>query len=133
MAKLINLTESTLIALHSLILIVKKTPDKISSRFIAKAIGASENTIAKVMQRLVKEKLVRSERGPYGGFTLNKPPGEISFMDIFEAIEGKLDTKTCPFNHDKCTFKKCIFGNYINKISGEMKEHFSNRTLLEYQ
>ena len=34
--------------------------------------------------------LVRSRRGPDGGFTLSRPAGTISLADIFRAIDGPL-------------------------------------------
>jgi Rrf2 family transcriptional regulator, nitric oxide-sensitive transcriptional repressor len=132
MSRIVNLSESVLIALHSLILLMKQHPKPVSTKSIAGATGASENTISKVMQRLVKDNFIESTRGPAGGFILLKTPDKISFMDIFESIEGKLETSGCPFNSNHCTFGTCIFDNYLNKISAEVKEFFIHKTLAEY-
>ena len=56
---------------------------------------AEENKIprsflAKILQKMVKAKIVRSYRGVKGGFSLSKPAREISILDVLEAIEGKL-------------------------------------------
>ena len=39
---------------------------------------------------LKRAELVRSKRGPVGGFTLSRPAAEISLADIFRAIDGPL-------------------------------------------
>jgi len=132
MSRIINLSESLLIAIHSLVIILKQSPKPVSTKSIGDATGASENTISKVMQRLVKENFIQSTRGPAGGFVLARTPDQITFMDIFEAIEGKMEAEGCPFNSKNCTFGKCLFENYLNKISNEVKEFFKNKTLLEY-
>ena len=110
MARIINFSESVLIAMHSLFLIANKAPEVINTKKIAKLTGASENTVAKVMQRIVKEKYVKSIRGPQGGFKLSKSPEKINFLDIYEAIEGKLETTECFFDSDNCPFNRCLFG-----------------------
>jgi len=44
--------------------------------------------MAKIFQRLVKGRLLRSAKGRGGGFTLARPAHEITLMNIVEAIEG---------------------------------------------
>lgn len=132
MARVVNFSEALLIGLHSLVLLAKQSPKPASTKYIASVTGASENTISKVMQRLVKENFIQSSRGPAGGFILARLPVEITFKDIYEAIEGKMETEGCPFNAQHCTFKKCIFENYLNNVSNDIKNFFSGKTLLEY-
>lgn len=43
-----------------------------------------------ILRDLKRAELVRSRRGPDGGFTLSRPPGTISLADIFRAIDGPL-------------------------------------------
>jgi len=45
--------------------------------------------LEQIFQRLRKSGLVISKRGPGGGYTLARPPGEISLRDIVEAVEGR--------------------------------------------
>ncbi|MBN2442419.1 MAG: Rrf2 family transcriptional regulator [Spirochaetales bacterium] len=129
MTKIVNLSESVLIALHSLIIIAKKTPELISSKDLSKMTHASENTIAKVMQRLSKALIIKSSRGPAGGFTLAKPPEMISLLSIFEILEGKIDEKTCPFHCTSCLFGECIFGTMIDDMIITFKETLKKKTL----
>ena len=43
--------------------------------------------LAKILQKLVKAKIVRSYRGVKGGFSLAKPAREITALDVLAAIE----------------------------------------------
>jgi len=43
-----------------------------------------------ILRDLKRAELVRSKRGPDGGFTLSRPATEISLADIFRAIDGPL-------------------------------------------
>lgn len=43
-----------------------------------------------ILRDLKRAELVRSKRGPDGGFTLSRPAVEISLADIFRAIDGPL-------------------------------------------
>ncbi len=62
--------------------------------------------LAKILQKLVKAKVVRSYRGVKGGFSLAKPPREISILEVLEAVEGKLQVNLCIADRKKCGFSK---------------------------
>jgi Rrf2 family protein len=58
---------------------------------IADATGIPVEYLRKVLQRLSRARLVRSERGRAGGFTLGKAPAKITLLQIVEAIDGPVD------------------------------------------
>ena len=87
MSRIFSLSEAASIALHSMVLIARST-NGINVVKITEVTGFSKNHIAKVLQRLVKADMLRSVRGPAGGFYLKKEAVEITFLDIYEAIEG---------------------------------------------
>lgn len=93
--------------------------------------GASRHHVAKVMQRLVKEGFVSSNRGPTGGFALKVAPDELDLLSIFEAIEGKLDETKCPLDHPICPFNYCMMGNIVQKMTGEFRDYMGNKTLSD--
>ena len=43
-----------------------------------------------IFRDLKRAELVRSKRGPDGGFTLSRPAADISLADIFRAVDGPL-------------------------------------------
>ncbi len=62
--------------------------------------------LAKILQKLVKAKIVRSYRGVKGGFSLARQARDISMLDVLEAIEGKLHLNICIADKKKCVFSK---------------------------
>jgi Rrf2 family protein len=131
MSKIISLSEAASIGIHSMILITN-AKDKINVAHIADITKSSRHHVAKVLQRLVKEGFLESNRGPSGGFQLKRPPEEISLLDIFVAIEGKIQESTCLSDNPLCPFDKCLMGNIISKLSNEFQEYLSNQKLSSY-
>jgi Rrf2 family protein len=62
--------------------------------------------LAKILQKLVKAKIVRSYRGVKGGFSLAKQAREITLFDVIEAIEGKICLNICLADKKKCGFSR---------------------------
>ncbi len=131
MTKVINISEATQLALHSMVYIAKSNGSSVTTKQIADTLGASDNHLSKVMQRLVKSGFVKSNRGPSGGFTMAMDPNVITLYDIYEAIEGKIDTNPCPFGKNECFFDKCIFGNEVSRLSNEFINYFRKTRLIE--
>ena len=99
---------------------------------IAELTNTSKHHVAKVMQRLAKDGFVSSQRGPSGGFTLKKNAKEISFLDIYESIEGKIEIEHCFFNTPVCPLERCIMNNITNKMSNEFIQYLKSQTLDFY-
>jgi Rrf2 family transcriptional regulator, iron-sulfur cluster assembly transcription factor len=82
--------------------------------------------LAKILQKLVKAKIVRSYRGVRGGFSLAKEAGDITVLDVLETIEGKMALNVCLTDKKKCSFlKRCpthgLWKNAQSKLSDLLK------------
>ena len=131
MSRIIHLSEAVSLGLHSMVLIAKSS-ELTNANKIADATGASKNHLSKVLQRLVKANFLKSYRGPSGGFVLKRAPKEISILDIFEAIEGTIDTSGCPLDRPLCPFVDCMMGDMVTNVSEDFKKFFAKRTLKDY-
>jgi len=98
---------------------------RLSAGEIASALNVSEAHLAKVMQRLARAGLVRSVRGPNGGYTLARPSDEIALLDVYEAVEGPLSTDDCLLEEPICSGRTCIFGGLVKKLNTEVREHLA--------
>jgi Rrf2 family protein len=56
--------------------------------------------LEQIFQRLRRAKLVQGKRGPGGGYTLARPPSEITLRDVVEAVEGPLDRRIAELRED---------------------------------
>ena len=70
-------------------------------REIARQMLVPEDFLAKILKTLVDEGLVKSTRGPHGGYALAKPSAEISFLEVIEAVEGPIALNVC-LDEDGC-------------------------------
>jgi Rrf2 family protein len=131
MAKIFSLSDAASIAIHSMVLIAQ-AENGINAVKIAELTGLSKNHISKVLQRLVKNDLLKSVRGPAGGFTLKKEPGKISLIEVYESIEGSIEITDCPFAHEICGFDNCIMGTIMNKMNLEFRKFLQEQTLDKY-
>lgn len=132
MSRIISISEAASIAIHSMVLIAS-SKEGLNVTTIAERMGASKHHVAKIMQRLVKEGFLYSQRGPTGGFHLNKAPSDISMLDVFETIEGKLSETACPMEHPICPFDKCLMGGIVTKMTKEFKDYMSKQVLSDYK
>ncbi len=131
MSKLVSLSVAGSIAIHGVILI-GDSEGPLSVAQIADMTGTSRHHVAKVMQRLTKEGYILSQRGPAGGFILNKPAEKISFLDIYESIEGKVYIPECMMDNKTCPFEKCIMNNIMHKITREFRDYLNKQLVSDY-
>ena len=132
MSNLINISEAASLALHGLAIVAQQSPNKVNAKYLAEKLNASEAHLSKIFQRLSKSGLIRSFRGPSGGFMLNKPAEEISFLDIYEIVESKVILNDCPLDKAGCTFENCIFGDALKDISQSIYQTFKNIKLSDF-
>jgi len=131
MSKIFSLSEASSIAIHSIVLIAR-AENGINVVKITEFTGFSKNHIAKVLQRLVKSDMLKSVRGPSGGFSLKREPKEYNLLEVYEAIEGPLEETDCPLAYEVCNYDQCIMGTVINKMTGEFKKFLKGQTLDKY-
>lgn len=120
MTQLVNMTEATSLALHGLGLLAGISPDRLAVKQAAHLLNASEAHLAKVFATLQKKGWVKSVRGPTGGYELAVNPDEVSFLEIYELFETRVETQGCPLGRPHCAFGKCMFDSRINKVTQEI-------------
>ena len=62
----------------------------IISNAIAEKYNIPLEYLLKIMQQLVKRQILRSKRGPHGGFSLARPLNKITMLDVIEAVDGPM-------------------------------------------
>jgi len=128
MKQLLNISEASSIAIHCFGMLVKKG-EPMTIAEMSSLTSFSKNHMAKVLQTLTKHNYLGSTRGPKGGFYLNKKPSEITFLEIFELIEGKIEHLPCGVEDETCPFEVCIYGDAFYRLTQEFKNFYQNRTM----
>ncbi|MBI3491561.1 MAG: Rrf2 family transcriptional regulator [Acidobacteria bacterium] len=79
-----------------------------SAREIAELYDIPVELMAKVLQRLVRRRLLASQQGTRGGYQLARAPAQISVADVIQAIEGPVTVTACSTDDGQCEqFSKC--------------------------
>jgi Rrf2 family protein len=77
--------------------------EKTGIKEIAEFIDASEHTVGKMLQTLVKDGVILSAKGPTGGFYITARQKSQPVINIIEAIDGKEIFKQCGLGLSKCS------------------------------
>jgi Rrf2 family protein len=58
--------------------------------------------LEKIVQQLIHAGLVKSRRGPHGGYALARSAERMTFRDVIEAVEGPISLNVCVGDHPDC-------------------------------
>ncbi len=130
---LVRVSEAASLGLHAAAVIAGHGGDPVSVGQIADLLGASEAHLAKVLNGLSKAGLVDGRPGPGGGFTLTRPAGDISLGDVYEAIEGPIETSPCLFDLPICDSGKCPLSRLLAGLNGEVARELAAATLDDFK
>lgn len=103
-------------AVHMFACIDTFTDQKMTSDFMAASIGTNPVIIRKLLQQLKAADLVEVARGT-GGVTITKPLDEITFLDIYKAVECTPDQQLFHFHENPNP--ECPVGRNIHHVLDE--------------
>lgn len=89
--KILALSEANILSFHSMAIIAAAGDKGISAQKISDLTNCSRNHLFKVLEHLVRANLIYSTRGPLGGYHLKKSADDILLLEVFEAVNGKID------------------------------------------
>ena len=90
--------------------------------------------LEQLFAKLKNGKLVKSVRGPSGGYVLDKNPKEIKLSNIIFAVDEKVKTLNCKKDSKKgCNGKntKCITHNLWDDLEQHINTFFENKSLSD--
>jgi len=132
MGDILKISDAAALALHTVTMLADGGKEKsLSTKEIAAKLKASEAHLSKVLQRLAKAGLVSSIRGPKGGFRLEKDAKDITLLDVYEAIDGRLSVTRCLFGEPVCGQRGCILGNAMEEASGMIRARMAGTRLAD--
>lgn len=100
-------------AIHMFACIDTFSDQKMTSDFMAASIGTNPVIIRKLLQQLKAAGLIKVSRGT-GGVTITRPLDQITFLDIYKAVECTPDEKLFHFHENPNS--NCPVGRNIHRV-----------------
>jgi Rrf2 family protein len=108
------------------------TKGNASLKEIAEYINANEHTVGKILQILVKQNIIKSMKGPSGGFYISKEQQEQPIINIVEAIDGKEIFSSCGLGLSKCSSSHpCPIHDEYKKARDIIEKLFRQKRVLD--
>ncbi|MFA6208348.1 MAG: Rrf2 family transcriptional regulator [Candidatus Obscuribacterales bacterium] len=98
---------------------------------IAETTKVPPGYLSKIMQQLVKRKLVNSQRGIGGGFVLARSPEEISILDVVNAVDPIEKITTCPLDIQSHGLNLCPLHKRLSAAVAQVELAFAESKLSE--
>ena len=106
--------------------------NKIGSAEIGEKANIPKPFLAKIFQKLSKEKLIRSVKGPKGGFYLSDKELSKSLLDVIECIDGLESFNTCFIGLPRCSDNNpCAIHKIAAPWRDELLAELKIRTIAE--
>ncbi len=128
------ITKASEYAILSLIIISKKQ-EPIGSEKLAKELNIPKSFLAKILQALAKNDILKSFKGVNGGFALAKDTNDISMLSVISSVEGKAPAvfecspsiNECPSNRAET----CSIWPFLNKLQLKIDGFLENLSLAD--
>jgi len=119
------------------VLYISSKPDtkvNVGLKEISENLKIPQPYLAKILQVLARRKILRSTKGPHGGFYLLVPAEKLTLMDIIDAIDGRDFFDSCYVTGERCNFDKpddgrCILHNDLREEKMRLEKFFSSKTV----
>ena len=104
-----------------------------SAKDVAEAYGIPPELLAKILQKLVKAKLLQSSHGIRGGYLLARDPRSISAFEVIKAIDGPLFITSCVTSAGRECYQtdKCTVREPLRKVNESIQEVLSRITIWD--
>lgn len=95
---------------------------------ISENLNLSENYLEQLVRMLKKDGLIRSSRGPKGGYKINNDLNNITIGQILRSLEGDMTTSECVSGKVNCD-EKCDAYNLFTKLDFLINQAIDSITL----
>ncbi len=125
------LSQTVEYALRAIVCLANEAPAAQTNVQLAEVTKVPAAYLSKVMASLNRAGLVRSQRGPNGGFTLTKTPQELALLEVVNAVDPIRRIEECPLGLAGHGTRLCALHRRMDNVIGLVEETFATTTLAE--
>ncbi|MDR0456010.1 MAG: Rrf2 family transcriptional regulator [Treponema sp.] len=102
----------------------------VSISSLSEAEDISSIFLEQIFFKLKKAKIVKSVRGPGGGFSFNRPLDSLTVKEILDAAGEELTMKLCNKDQKKCDrMSDCISHKVFASVTDKVNDYLDSLTL----
>lgn len=110
--------------------LVDKEGRKVQLDEIAEKLSVPRHFLAKIMKTMVKEEILSSTKGPYGGFFKNEQTLKTRIIHLVKITDGVEQFNTCVLSLRKCNSKNpCPLHFQMLRLRDDMLAEFSAKSI----
>jgi Rrf2 family protein len=98
---------------------------------IADALGIPANYLSKTLNTLVRNRVLRSTRGPRGGFCLAVDPKRLTLARVVGPFDAIVERRFCLLGRPTCSDHTACAAHEAWKATAEKVTHFFRTTTVE--
>ncbi|MCS6970364.1 MAG: Rrf2 family transcriptional regulator [Planctomycetota bacterium] len=118
-------------ALRAIVFLADNAGEAHTTEEIARATKVPVGYLAKIMQNLARHRLVASQRGLHGGFTLVRDPKELTIYDVVQAVDPIARIDRCPLQLEGHGTDLCPLHRTVDEALARVEEIFRRTTIHE--
>lgn len=111
-------------ALRAIVFLADNAEEPHTTDEIAKATKVPVGYLAKIMQGLTRSRLVNSQRGLHGGFTLVRLASELTIYDVVQAVDPIMRIDSCPLQIEGHGDELCPLHRTMDRAMAQVEELF---------
>ena len=113
-------------------LALQSNGEPVSMKDIAGKQQISLSYLEHLVSPLIAGGIIRSTKGPGGGISLTKSPGEIKLSEVIQLLEGSVAPVDCVDNPDICgRSSSCVTRDIWGELKDAMSGVLESRTLQD--
>ncbi|GGM53213.1 transcriptional regulator [Deinococcus arenae] len=85
----------------------------------------------KVMAQLAKAGLVTAQRGKYGGYLLQAPPGAVTLLEVINAVDPIPRIHHCPLGKPEHELALCPLHRQLDAAYAQIEQTLRSQTLAD--
>ncbi|MBL1211988.1 MAG: Rrf2 family transcriptional regulator [Ignavibacteriae bacterium] len=107
----------------------------LTAREIAENENIPYDLLAKILQKLVKNGIIKSVQGNKGGYLLDVSLNKLFITDLIAAVDQSIQLTDCmvenPTINDCARYENCCIKDPLNKMQNKINEILKSTTLME--
>jgi Rrf2 family protein len=126
------ITKETDYAIRAIMNLARGNSEFASSRDISEQEEIPLHFLRRILQVLIKKRLVESKEGIAGGVRLRSKPQDIHLTDLIKIFQGDIQLAECMFRSKICSSRKtCVLRKRICKIEDMVTREFEDITIAD--